>query len=120
MLDNTNTKLFMRVPDPKTAEYATEHFGVRKKYSGLISGDGGVTMREEEAARLRPDELMQLGPREFLLMTFSGNYKGMTLQVDPSNIFIEMPYAGAVRVSVPPAAEPESAPQPAAQKEAPE
>ncbi|MFB3925460.1 MAG: type IV secretory system conjugative DNA transfer family protein [Syntrophales bacterium] len=91
ILDNTNTKIFMKVPDYETAEYAAAHFGLRKRYSGVFCADGGITMREEEVSRLRPMDILSLKEREFYMMTYSGFYRGVSTQVRQADIRILLP-----------------------------
>ncbi|HPL63899.1 MAG TPA: TraM recognition domain-containing protein [Syntrophales bacterium] len=91
VLDNTNTKIFMKVPDYETAQYAASHFGWKRRYSGVFGADGGITMREEETECLKPEDILSLGEREFYLMTYSGLYRGESSRVDPARIRIQLP-----------------------------
>jgi len=78
ILDNTNTKVFMRVPDVDTAEYASSHFGRKKVLSPILSSGGGISTREEEDDMVRYEELLNLEPRKFFMITYSGLFKGKT------------------------------------------
>lgn len=91
ILDNTNTKLFMRVPDTDTATYVAGHFGVFRRYSTILNVDGGVSVREEEDEILKPSDILELDARKFYLMTYSGLYKGQTLDVSPLHLQIAFP-----------------------------
>ena len=91
ILDNTNTKLFMRVPDTDTATYVAGHFGQFRRYSPILNVDGGVSVREEEDTILKPSDILELGAREFYLMTYSGLYQGQTLDVSPLYLEIMFP-----------------------------
>jgi hypothetical protein len=78
ILDNTNTKVFMRVPDVDTAEYAAGHFGRKKILSPILSSGGGISTREEETDVVKYEDLLGLDPRKFYVTTYSGLFKGKT------------------------------------------
>jgi len=85
ILDNCNTKLFMRVPDAHTASYVSEHLGEERRFSPIISLGGGLSIRETEEVRIKHTEVLNMAPRELFLNTYSGTYKGKTTTVkDPS------------------------------------
>jgi len=98
ILDNTNTKVWMRVPDYETAVYANRHFGTRKGYAGVIGAEGGVTMREDEEDRVRPEDVLLLGEREFFLLTYSGMYTGRTSDVEPATLRVRFPDVRATQL----------------------
>jgi hypothetical protein len=91
ILDNTNTKIFMRVPDYETAQYAASHFGWKSRYSGVFGADGGITMREEETEYLKPGDILSLREREFYMMTYAGLFRGESSGVDPARTRIRLP-----------------------------
>jgi conjugal transfer pilus assembly protein TraD len=91
ILDNTNTKLFMRVPDTDTALYVAKHFGEFRRYSPILNVDGGVSVREEEDTILKPSDILELAEREFYLMTYSGLFRGRSLDVSPLYLGIRFP-----------------------------
>jgi len=91
ILDNTNTKLFMRVPDTDTASYVAKHFGEFRRYSPILNVDGGVSVREEEDTILKPSDILELAEREFYLMTYSGLFRGRSLDVSPLYLEIRFP-----------------------------
>jgi len=91
ILDNTNTKLFMRVPDTDTALYVAKHFGEFRRYSPILNVDGGVSVREEEDTVLKPSDILELEEREFYLMTYSGLFRGRSLDVSPLYLEIRFP-----------------------------
>jgi len=91
ILDNTNTKLFMRVPDTDTALYVAKHFGEFRRYSPILNVDGGVSVREEEDTILKPSDILELAEREFYLMTYSGLFRGRSLDVSPLYLEIRFP-----------------------------
>lgn len=78
ILDNTNTKIFMRVPDVDTAQYASHHFGTKKVLSPILSSGGGVSTREEEVDAVEYDNFLNLAPRLFYMLTYKGTFKGKT------------------------------------------
>lgn len=91
ILDNTNTKLFMRVPDTETAEYVSKHFGTKKRLSPILSVGGKATMKESEEDVLTPENIMYQQPREFFMMTYSGRYMGRTNNITPPWFNVEFP-----------------------------
>jgi len=93
ILDNTNTKLFMRCPDAETSAYVTEHFGVHKVLAPIMQPSGSITAREVEEDVLRVSDILDLGQQEFYLMTYSGRYRGKARNVRPSPLRIEFPDA---------------------------
>ena len=95
ILDNTNTKIFMRCPDAETSEYATEHFGVHKVLAPIMQPAGTITAREIEEDVLRVSDILDLGQQEFYLMTYSGRYRGRVRDVHSSRLKIQFPEAPA-------------------------
>lgn len=91
ILDNCNTKLFMRVPDTKTAKYVSTHLGEKRTYSPIISLGGGLSIRETEETRIKHTEVLNLGPRQFFLTTYSGVYRGVTRDVSDASIKVIFP-----------------------------
>jgi conjugal transfer pilus assembly protein TraD len=82
ILDNTNTKIFMRVPDVDTATYASKHFGTIRKLSPIIGVSGGVSSREEEVDTVPYETLLNLKPRVFYMLTYKGRFKCKTLDTE--------------------------------------
>lgn len=91
ILDNCNTKLFMRVPDAKTAYYVSEHLGERKKFSPIISLGGGLSIRETEETRVSHTDVLNMAPRELYMTTYSGVYKGITADVSDCTLEVIFP-----------------------------
>jgi DNA helicase HerA-like ATPase len=91
ILDNTNTKLFMRVPDAETAEYIVKHFGQHKVLSPIINLGGGMTAREIEEDVLRASDLLNLPERVFYMISYSGMFKGRTKEITPLYLDIKFP-----------------------------
>ncbi|MEM4134394.1 MAG: TraM recognition domain-containing protein [Candidatus Micrarchaeia archaeon] len=95
ILDNTNTKVFMRVPDPETAEYVSSHFGTKKFISPVLSPNAGITTKESEEPVVKIYDVLNLPPRQFYLMTYKGRFKGRTLDVSDAYIEVKFPEAVA-------------------------
>ncbi|BBO80785.1 conjugal transfer protein TraG [Desulfosarcina ovata subsp. sediminis] len=91
ILDNLNTKIFMRVNDPLTARYVSDSSGTRKKYDPFLQLGGGITMRCSEEAAVRPEDVLNLNRRIFFLFGINGRYKGKTELVKPSRLKVEYP-----------------------------
>ena len=91
ILDNCNTKLFMRVPDPSTANYVSEHLGEEKRFSPIISLGGNIAIRETEEVRIKPSDILKMKPRELFLITYSGTYKGVTATVEEGRLKVVFP-----------------------------
>ncbi len=94
VLDNCNTKLFMRVPDAKTAQYVSTHLGEKRSYSPIISLGGGLSIRETEEVRINHTEILNMDPRQFFLTTYSGMFRGVTSDVADSAIKVIFPDIG--------------------------
>ncbi|GMT42903.1 MAG: conjugal transfer protein TraG [bacterium] len=91
ILANTNTKLFMRVPDEETADYVSRHFGERKVLSPMLSTSGGMMMREVEEPLVRPSDVLSMRRRQFFMRGYSGTYAGRTLDSSTLYTSIEFP-----------------------------
>ena len=91
ILDNTNTKVFMRVNDPTTAEYVADYSGEQKRFSPLLSLGGAITIREVKENAILPEHILNLQEREFFLFSYQGQYRGKTLYVKPPYFQIEYP-----------------------------
>jgi conjugal transfer pilus assembly protein TraD len=97
ILDNCNTKFFMRVPDAKTATFVSDHLGEKRVYSPIISLGGGLAIRETEDTRIKHTEVLNMAPRQFFMTTYSGIYRGITADVPDASlrvIYPEMVAAG--------------------------
>jgi len=95
ILDNCNTKLFMRVPDAKTANYVSGHLGEKRTYSPIISLGGGLSIRETEDVRIRHTDVLNMAARQFFLTTYSGVYRGVTRDVSDATIKVVFPDVSA-------------------------
>jgi conjugal transfer pilus assembly protein TraD len=95
ILDNTNTKLFMRCPDAETSRYALEHFGVHKVLAPIMQPTGNITAREVEEDVLQVSDILGLQQQEFYLLTYSGRYRGRIRDVRPPHVKIGFPEAPA-------------------------
>ena len=92
ILDNTNTKIFLRCSDAETSEYVAKHFGVRTKLSGIY-GNNTVTTKETEEDILKVENILYLQPREFYMMSYGGRFKGLTNTAWTPETRIEFPDA---------------------------
>ena len=95
ILDNTNSKLFMRCTDAETAEYVLKHFGTHKVLTGVFSSNQ-VVSREVEEDLVKTIDVLDLKARQFYLTTYSGRWKGTTADAADSKIEIEFPDAPAL------------------------
>jgi conjugal transfer pilus assembly protein TraD len=91
ILDNANTKVFMRVPDIDTAEYVAKHFGMRRRISPSLSLGGGIITKEEEQYLVKPEDVLNLQGRQFYLFTYLGQFKGKTVEVEEAYVEVEFP-----------------------------
>ncbi|MDD3813556.1 MAG: TraM recognition domain-containing protein [Desulfocapsaceae bacterium] len=91
ILDNCNSKLFMRVPDAKTATYISDHLGEKRVFSPVISLGGGLAIRETEDVRVKHTEVLNLAPRQFFMTTYSGIYRGITADVSTASLKVIFP-----------------------------
>jgi conjugal transfer pilus assembly protein TraD len=91
ILDNCNTKIFMRVPDATTAQYVSDHLGETRVFSPMISLGGGLAIRETEDLRIKPSSVLNLAPRQFYLITYSGTYKGYSRDVRNAALNVVFP-----------------------------
>ena len=94
ILDNCNTKIFMRVPDSKTAQYVSTHLGEKRSYSPIISLGGGLSIRETEEVRINHTEILNMAPRQIFLTTYSGMFRGITTEVADTAIKVVFPEVG--------------------------
>ncbi len=91
ILDNLNTKIFMRVNDPMTAKYVSESSGTRKKYDPFLQLGGGITMRCAEEPAVLPEDVLNLNKRIFYLFGIRGRHKGKTERVKPASLKVAYP-----------------------------
>jgi len=91
ILDNTNTKIFMRVPDKDTAEYVCQHFGTKKAYSPVLSVGGAMSVREIDKEIIDVVDVLSLQPRSFLMMGYDGRFFGKTKAISEKYIDVEFP-----------------------------
>ncbi|MEA3428032.1 MAG: TraM recognition domain-containing protein [Thermodesulfobacteriota bacterium] len=91
ILDNTNTKIFMRVNDVSTAEYISDYSGESRRYSNMPSLGGAITLREVTEKTIMPEHMLNLQTREFFFFSYDGNYKGKTAYVERAYFNVEYP-----------------------------
>ena len=96
IMDNTNTKIFMRVNDVSTAEYISDYSGESRRYSPLLSLGGAITIREVTEKSIMPEDVLRLQTREFFFISYDGTYKGKTIYTEPSYINIVNPGTGVL------------------------
>ena len=90
-LASCNTKLFMRVPDAKTASYVSNHLGEQRKFSPIISIGGGLSIRETEEVRIKHTDVLNMAARQFFLTSYSGVYRGVTSEVLAATLKVVFP-----------------------------
>lgn len=93
ILDNSNIKLFLKAPDPNTAEYGCQHFGVGKQMTSMMSTSGVLNIREMENDLLKPQDILNLKKREFFMLSYDGGFFGRTNDV--SELYIDVVYPEA-------------------------
>jgi len=91
LLDNTNTKIIMRVQDLESAELFARLGGTKKVNSPIMSTHGGITVRETDEFAILPEDMLRLDKREFYYFGFEGQFYGKTSAVKPANFDIELP-----------------------------
>lgn len=91
LFDNTSTKIFMRVNDYNSARLVAMYGGIKKKYSAMLSLNGGITNREVEVDNLLPEHILRLEKREYYYFGFEGQFKGKTPRIDDPEIRVIMP-----------------------------
>ena len=91
ILDNINTKVFMRAPDQETAEYVSRFFGHHKVLSPTYNSHSDVIItRQIEEKLVRPEAVLSLQPREFFMSTYSGLYSGTVRTVSNNYLKINL------------------------------
>jgi type IV secretory pathway TraG/TraD family ATPase VirD4 len=91
IMDNTNTKIFMRVNDNATAEYIEEYAGTRDEFEPIIGRGGAITNRSVERPRIRQNDITTLPPRTFYYFGMNGRFKGRPEMVSPAFLNIRFP-----------------------------
>ena len=88
IIDNTNTKIYLRVNDPDTQKFVSQSSGLVKGYSHVIGLGGSFNLKQEEPPLVSTDIIGNLKKREMLFLGPDGRYKGMTLFTKPSYVNI--------------------------------
>lgn len=91
LFDNTSTKIFMRINDYNSARLVAMYGGIKKKYSSMLSLNGGITNREVEVDNLLPEHILRLEKREYYYFGFEGQFKGKTPRIGKPEISVIMP-----------------------------
>ena len=84
IIDNANTKMYMRVNDPDTRRFVSESSGFVKGYSHVIGLGGSFQLKQEENPLISSDTVGNLKKREFVFLGPDGRYKCMSLFTKPS------------------------------------
>ncbi len=58
-----------------------------------IYGANQITTREIEQEAVKPYEVLSLQAQEFLMLSYSGRFKGTTMDVDPAGVKVVFPAA---------------------------
>mgnify|MGYP003981837581 CR=1 FL=1 len=95
ILDCTNTKIFMRVPDPESAEYITKFFPEKRTIRSNYSIEGGVSGMSEKEPSVKIESVMRLQPRDFFMSTYTGTYRGKIKIVNSCQTSIKFPVIGS-------------------------
>lgn len=88
IIDNTNTKIYLKVNDPDTQKFVSNSSGLIKGYSHIIGLGGSFTLKQEETPLVSTDIVGNLKKREMLFLGPDGRYKGMTLFTKSSYVNI--------------------------------
>jgi type IV secretory pathway TraG/TraD family ATPase VirD4 len=91
IIDNINTKIYMRAPDEETAQYASEHFGTVRNLNTILNINGTANFREVKEEQVKKEVFLSLKTQEFLMTTHSGRYMGRTATTEQSLINIIYP-----------------------------
>ncbi len=97
VLNTCNTKIFLRCPDAVTSEYVVKHFGTKNVLTGIY-GNNQVTTRETEQDAVKTYDVLSLQPREFLMSSYNGRWKGITAESSDPRLKIIFPTAPAQRL----------------------
>jgi len=99
ILDNINTWMFMKINCPETAKYVEDSAPIVNRFSPILSFGGGISVREIDEPMIRADKVLQLKPREFIMVSYGAYYKGITANVSDPTLKIILPQV-AVRETV--------------------
>jgi len=59
----------------------------------MLSFGGGITSREVEEDIVRVEDMLNLQPRKFYMMSYHGRFYGKTINVNPARVVIKFPEA---------------------------
>ncbi len=91
IIDNINTWMYMLVNHPATAQYMEDSSPTKKKFQSILSLGGGISLRETEEKQILASKVLQLPKRHFYLRTYGELYRGITHDVSPLMVEVEMP-----------------------------
>jgi type IV secretory pathway TraG/TraD family ATPase VirD4 len=97
ILDNTNSKIFMRVNDPSTADYISSYSGEVDKFTPIMQMGGNATIRSMKEALISTLDVQTLKEREFYYFGFEGIFKGKSSFVPESSLNIVYPNITTVK-----------------------
>ncbi|HRR40025.1 MAG TPA: TraM recognition domain-containing protein [Syntrophales bacterium] len=91
IIDNINTWMYMLVNHPDTAQHMEDASPTIRKYQSILSFGGGMSLREVEEKQIKASKVLQLPKRHFYLRTYGELYRGITHDVSPLMVEIQMP-----------------------------
>ena len=91
IIDNINTWMYMLVNHPDTAQHMEDASPTIRKYQSILSFGGGMSLREVEEKQIKASKVLQLPKRHFYLRTYGELYRGVTHDVSPLMVEIQMP-----------------------------
>lgn len=92
ILDNCNSRIYMRCSDADTAFYVSEHLGEKKLFSPIIGmGTNNVSVRESLEPRVKHTEVLELNTQEFFMTSYSGKYRGKVAKVADPKLNVVFP-----------------------------
>lgn len=91
IMDNCNTKLFMRVNDPETGKYIEDYSRPKRIYQHIMQLGGGITSKESEENTVLIDDALNLKVRDFFMFSYGGGYKGRTAMVPTPKLKVVFP-----------------------------
>ncbi|MCP3922724.1 MAG: type IV secretory system conjugative DNA transfer family protein [Desulfobacterales bacterium] len=91
ILDNTNSKIYMRVNNNDTAKYISQQSPEVIKKSNMLTSTGQILQREGKEPLILESDATTQNVRDFYYFGFEGIFKGRTHFNKTSGILIEYP-----------------------------
>jgi hypothetical protein len=91
LLDNTNTKIVMRMNDVDSVQKLKILGGTKIFHSPQLNLGGAIRTTEVENEIIKDEDILRLKPREFFYFGFEGEFKGKTAPIGESKIKVIMP-----------------------------